>query len=151
MHDTSVKMLSLAHTALFRLTGGIIGSRLVNNDMLLLTTTGAASGDPHTVPLLYLRDEDDLIIIASYGGRPHHPDWYHNLVNDPTTSIQIGSRRTAFVAEPMSDAEHDRWWPRIVDAYRDYAVYQSRTDRKIPVIRLTPADRELRTSDGDGP
>jgi deazaflavin-dependent oxidoreductase (nitroreductase family) len=137
MHDTSVKILSFAHTALFRLTGGIIGSRLVNNDMLLLTTTGRATGESHTVPLLYLRDGADLIVIASYGGRTHHPDWYQNLLHDPTASIQIDSHRTTVDAATISPDERQEWWPRIVEAYSDYEVYQSRTDREIPVVRLS--------------
>ena len=136
MHDTSVKVLSLAHTALFRVTGGIIGSRLVNNDMLLLTTTGRTTGNRHTVPLLYLTDGDDHIIIASYGGRTAHPDWYRNLVHDSGASVQTGSRRTAVEAETMSADERSEWWPRIIDAYGDYETYQSRTSREIPVVRL---------------
>lgn len=136
MHDTSVKILSLAHTAVFRLTGGIIGSRLVNNDMLLLTTTGRKSGDRHTVPLLYMTDGNDHIVIASYGGRTNHPDWYLNLLHDTAASIQIGSHRTTIDATTISADERQEWWPRIVEAYSDYEVYQSRTDREIPVVRL---------------
>lgn len=136
MHDVSVKVLSLAHTTLFRVTGGIIGSRLVNNDMLLLTTTGRASGNRHTVPLLYLTDGDDHIVIASYGGRSAHPDWYRNLLHDSNASIQVGNRRMNVDASTMPAAERDRWWPTVVDAYGDYETYQSRTDREIPVVRL---------------
>lgn len=136
MHDASVKFLSLAHVVLFRLTGGIIGSRLVHNDMLLLTTIGRATGNSHTVPLLYLTDGDDLIVIASYGGRPDHPDWYRNLLHDPKATVQIGSRRTQVVAETIIGDDRDDWWTRVVDAYGDYEVYQSRTDREIPVARL---------------
>jgi deazaflavin-dependent oxidoreductase (nitroreductase family) len=136
MHDANVKILSLAHTTLFRLTGGIIGSRLVRNDMLLLTTTGRISGRRHTVPLLYLDDGNDVVVIASYGGRPGHPDWYRNLQNEPEASIQVSGDRTAVTAETMGDGERGEWWPKIVSAYSDYEVYQSRTERRIPVVRL---------------
>ncbi len=136
MHDASAKILSYVHTSLFRFTGGTVGSRLVNNDMLLLTTTGRTSGGRHTVPLLYLRDEADVIVIASFGGRPYHPDWYRNLLTDPDATIQIGTTQTVATAETMAGEQRQAWWPRIVEAYGDYEVYQSRTDREIPVVRL---------------
>ena len=107
--------------------------------MLLLTTTGRSTGADHTVPLLYLTDGEDLIVIASYGGRTEHPQWYRNLVAIPTVSAQILDRTVALDAFTMDPQERRTWWPRIVEAYSDYAVYQSRTTRKIPVVRLTPA------------
>ena len=129
-------MLSTLHTTLYRATRGMIGRRLVNNDMLLLTTTGVATGDLHTVPLLYLSDGQRLIVIASYGGRPSHPQWYRNLLEEPSASAQILGDIRDVVATTMTAAERDLWWPRIVEAYGDYAVYQSRTERKIPVVWL---------------
>ena len=140
MHDASVKILSFVHTNLFRFTGGIIGSRLVKNDMLLLTTTGRSTGQRHTVPLLYLRDGADVIVIASYGGRRYHPDWYRNLLDEPNASIQIGNTRSAVTAETIDAEERQAWWPLIVKAYGDYEVYQSRTDREIPVVRLRASE-----------
>lgn len=129
-------MLSTLHTTLYRATRGMIGRRLVNNDMLLLTTTGVATGDLHTVPLLYLSDGQRLIVVASYGGRPSHPQWYRNLLEEPSASAQIRGDTRDVVATTMTAAERDLWWPRIVEAYGDYAVYQSRTERKIPVVWL---------------
>lgn len=129
-------MLSTLHTTLYRATRGMIGRRLVNNDMLLLTTTGVATGDLHTVPLLYLSDGQRLIVVASYGGRPSHPQWYRNLLEEPSASAQILGDTRDVVATTMTAAERDLWWPRIVEAYGDYAVYQSRTERKIPVVWL---------------
>lgn len=136
MRDANVKMLSTLHTMLYRATSGLIGRRLVNNDMLLLTTTGRTSGRQHTVPLLYLRSDDRLIVIASYGGRQEHPEWYRNLLNERRASVQIKGERRDVVADTMEPLERAEWWPRIVDAYGDYAVYQSRTDREIPVLWL---------------
>ncbi|MDH5373813.1 MAG: nitroreductase family deazaflavin-dependent oxidoreductase, partial [Acidimicrobiia bacterium] len=83
MRDRTAKHLSTLHTLLYRSTGGRIGRRLVDNDMLLLTTIGHATGQPHTVPLLYLDSGDALIVIASWGGRPQHPHWYQNLLRQP--------------------------------------------------------------------
>jgi deazaflavin-dependent oxidoreductase (nitroreductase family) len=136
VNDPTVKWLSEAHTLLYRATNGLIGRRLVNNDMLLLTTTGRKTGDRHTVPLLYLNDDERLIIIASYGGRPNHPSWYENLLVDPIAEVQILGRRRTVTALTMGQEERATWWPEVVAAYSDYAVYQSKTDRVIPLVWL---------------
>ena len=128
----------MIHTAVYRLTGGLIGRRLVHNDMLLLTTLGRKTGRPHTVPLLYLRDGQDLVVVASWGGRPNHPHWYANLEAQPEAVVQVLRNRRPVVAEPLDGVERERWWPVIVDAYQGYADYQARTDRPIPVVRLRP-------------
>lgn len=136
MKDGSVRWWSGFHVWLYRLTGGILGRRLVGNDMLVLTTTGHMSGQSHTVPLLYLRDEESFVVIASYGGRPDHPDWYRNLVAEPRVGVQVNSKVFSAVARTATDDERRLWWPRIESAYDGYAVYQSRTDREIPVVFL---------------
>lgn len=140
MRDASVKRWSALHTWLYRLTGGRLGRRLVDNDMLLLTTTGHATGREHTVPLLYLRDGARLVVIASYGGRPRHPTWYDNLVAEPRAVAQVNGERHPIVARTASSSERAEWWPRVEAAYDGYAVYQSRTDREIPVVFLEPID-----------
>lgn len=141
MKDASVRMWSGLHKAVYRLTGGLVGTRLVDNDILLLTTTGHISGKPHTVPLLYLRDGDRLVVIASYGGRSRHPSWYRNLAANPEVEVQIGGERLTMRARTATDGERGSWWPRVVEAYSDYAVYQSRTDRVIPLVFLEPLDQ----------
>ena len=123
---------------LYQATNGKLGRRLVGNDMLLLTTRGRSTGEPHTVPLLYLRDGESLLVIASYGGRDHHPEWYLNLVADPSVTARVGERNVALTARPVSSAEREVWWPMVVEAYGDYAVYQTRTSREIPVVALEP-------------
>lgn len=143
MRDQTVKRMSSLHAFLYRTTNGRIGRRLVDNDMLLLTTIGRNSGTEHTVPLLYLRYGDRLIIIASYGGRPDHPEWYLNLEGHPHASVQILRDRIDVKATTMTNSEQSEWWPKIVDAYGDYAVYQSRTDRRIPVVWLDPESTAL--------
>lgn len=141
MRDQSVKRWSAIHRSLYRLTGGRVGRRLVNNDMLLLTTRGRKTGEPHTVPLLYLEEEGTLAVIASYGGRDHHPEWYLNLVDDPSVTAQTGDCTLRLTARTASVAERATWWPRAVSAYRDYAEYQSRTGREIPIVLLEPDGR----------
>jgi len=142
VNDTTVKILSALHTTLFRFTGGVVGHRLVHNEMCLLTTTGAHSGRSHTVPLLYLEDGERLVLIASYGGRRHHPDWYHNLVANPVATVQIFNERRPVIARTADAEERAEWWPAIVAAYPDYDTYQSRTDREIPVVILEPGNRD---------
>lgn len=140
----TVRWLSRLHTAAYRLTCGIVGRRLAQNDMLLLTTTGRRTGRHRTVPLLYLRDGGSLVVIASYGGRRHHPDWYLNLIGHPEALVQIGRRRTPVRARTASPPERARLWPVVVAAYRGYRTYQRRTDRAIPVVKLDPARQDTR-------
>lgn len=136
MKDSAVRRWSRFHTYLYRATGGRLGRRLVDNDMLLLTTVGHLSGEPHTVPLLYLRDDERLVVIASYGGRPDNPVWYKNLVAEPVVEVQVGGDRMTMVARTADADERAVWWPRIENAYDGYQVYQSRTERVIPVVFL---------------
>jgi F420H(2)-dependent quinone reductase len=138
VRDSAVKRLSTLHRVLYRITGGVIGRRLVDNDILLLTTRGRGTGRAHTVPLLYLEDGERLVLIASYGGRDRHPEWYLNLVDEPSVTAQTGRNRRSFQARTATEDERERWWPRVVAAYSDYAVYQGRTDREIPVVMLEP-------------
>jgi deazaflavin-dependent oxidoreductase (nitroreductase family) len=141
VRDSAVRRWSRLHALAYRTTGGRVGRRLVGNDMLLLTTTGHVSGRRHTVPLLYLRDCDRLVVIASYGGRPSHPVWYYNLVADSAVEVQVDDSRMAMRARTATESERESWWPRIESAYDGYAVYQSRTDRVIPVVFLEPRDQ----------
>lgn len=138
MRDNAVRRWSRIHAVIYRLTGGRIGDRLVENDMLLLTTFGHVSGEPHTVPLLYLRAGEELVVIASYGGRPENPTWYRNLVADPNVEVQLGGTRKPMRARTADESERELWWPRIEAAYDGYRQYQSRTDRVIPVVFLEP-------------
>ena len=137
MRDKTAKTLSTLHTALFRLTSGRIGRRMVNNDMLLLSTTGRVSGKTHTVPLLYLRDGTDLVVIASWGGRDNHPQWYANLMSNPSATAQIEGRRLSVEARTADAGQRARLWPEVLTAYDGYREYQSRTDREIPVVILS--------------
>lgn len=138
MKDSSVRRWSRLHTLVYRLSGGRVGKRLVHNDMLLLTTRGRHSKRAHTVPLLYLTDDDRFVVIASYGGRDRHPDWYLNLVSDPLVSVQTPGSVDAMRARVAEPAERRLWWPRVLDAYEGYRAYQTRTSREIPVVFLEP-------------
>lgn len=138
VRDSTVKRLSSLHRALYRLTGGRIGRRLVDNDMLLLTTMGRKTGTMHTVPLLFIRDGVSLVVIASFGGRDQHPAWYLNLVANPSVSVQVGGSRVSLRARTATPEERAILWSRVVDAYDAYARYSTRTDREIPIVILEP-------------
>jgi F420H(2)-dependent quinone reductase len=129
------------HAAIYRATNGIIGHRFPGAPpMLLLDHVGARSGTRRTTPLLYVRDGDDVILVASKGGNPRNPAWFHNLMANPDTSIQIGSSRQRVHARLADPEERRRLWPEVVKAYAGYEDYQRRTDREIPLVVLEPRD-----------
>jgi len=128
-----------AHVTLYRLTGGIVGRRVPGiPPMLLLDHVGAKSGTKRTTPLAYLEDGDDHVIVASKGGWPRHPAWFHNLKANPDTTIQVGHRKIPVRARVATPDERKRLWPRIVDLYSGFAGYQEKTDRLIPLVVLEP-------------
>jgi F420H(2)-dependent quinone reductase len=105
---------------------------------LILHTTGRRSGQPRKTPLSYTKDGDTYIVIASDGGSPHHPDWFLNLQDQPKAEVDVGGRRSQVHAETVTGEERDRLWRQAVATYAGYAGYQARTDRQIPVVRLSP-------------
>lgn len=104
--------------------------------MMLLTTVGSSTGREHTVPLLYLEDDGALVVVASYGGRPGHPQWFKNLLANPQGRAQIGNESFPVDSRVASPGERALLWPRVIDAYDGYRVYQSRTERVIPLVIL---------------
>jgi F420H(2)-dependent quinone reductase len=134
-----LRRLMGVHTLVYRLTGGAIGHRVPGwAPMLLLDHEGAKSGTKRTTPLLYVKDPPDVVIVASKGGHPHHPAWYHNLRANPDTTVQIGSERRPVRARVATPEERARLWPKVVRAYSGYRTYQERTDREIPLVILEP-------------
>jgi F420H(2)-dependent quinone reductase len=131
------------HTFLYRRTGGRLGHTIpgVPGKMLLLDHVGAKSGTRRTSPLLYVRDGEDIVIVASKGGFPKHPAWYHNLIANPDTTVQIGSHVLPVHARVAKPEERDRLWAMAVEAYRGYDAYQVRSKgREIPLVVLEPRD-----------
>jgi deazaflavin-dependent oxidoreductase (nitroreductase family) len=136
-----LRQLMKGHTVAYRATHGLVGHRFPGAPpTLLLDHVGARSGRRRTTPLTYLSDGDDLVIVASKGGHPKHPAWYHNLRANPDTKVQVGSRRRPVHARVADTAERKRLWPKVVDLYDGYDTYQERTAREIPLVILEPRD-----------
>jgi F420H(2)-dependent quinone reductase len=132
--------LMKVHTAVYRATGGRVGHRLPRNPpTLLLEHVGAKSGTRRTSPIGYVPDGSNLILVASKGGNPRHPSWFHNLRANPDVTIQVRSERKAVHARVASPAERTRLWPKVVAAYGGYDGYQRRTEREIPIVVLEPS------------
>ncbi|MDX1882307.1 nitroreductase/quinone reductase family protein [Mycolicibacterium sp. 120270] len=127
---------------LLRLTGGRVSS-VYPVPVMLLTTTGAKTGLPRTLPLLYIVDGDHLILIASNYGKTSHPAWYRNLVANPRAEVLAGKHSGTYVASEITDpAERDRAWDLALDMYAGYGDYEGRAgDRRIPLIRLDRVSR----------
>jgi deazaflavin-dependent oxidoreductase (nitroreductase family) len=106
---------------------------------LLLTTRGRRSGKLRRTPLIYGRDGDRYVVVASYGGSPQHPDWYLNLAADPDVTIQVGPDVMAARASTLEGADRERMWGVLTGIWPDYDNYQAKTDRVIPLVALEPA------------
>lgn len=129
------------HTRKYVETGGDDGYMWRGFPTVVLTTTGRKSGDLRRNALIYGKDGDDFILIASYGGRPTHPLWYLNLVADPSVTIQERADVISGVAETVPEGEErDRLWAQMVSIFPPYAEYQAKTERRIPVVRVRRAD-----------
>jgi F420H(2)-dependent quinone reductase len=132
-----IKWSSRANAAVYRATGGRLGSKFMGGeDLLLLTTRGRKSGLPRTAPLIYLPDGDRLVVVASKGGWPEHPLWYDNLVAEPEVEVQVGGSTERRKARTAEGDERARLWASLVALYPPYEEYQSVTARQIPVVVL---------------
>src|SRR4051794_32345718 len=127
------------HTFIYKATGGVIAHRArAPPPMLLLDHVGAKSGTKRTTPLVYIDDGDDIFIVASKGGYPKNPAWFHNLKANPETTVQIGREHREVRARVAGKTERKRLWKLAVKTYSGYAGYQERTDREIPLVVLEP-------------
>jgi deazaflavin-dependent oxidoreductase (nitroreductase family) len=133
------RIFMAAHEFWYRLTNGMIGG-WAGAPMLLLTTKGRKSGQPRTTPLLFMPDGENYIVIASYGGSDHDPQWWRNLQANPDAEVQVFSRRRQVRAEAATGEERTRLWNRVSTSYPIYRWYESRTSREIPVVVLRPTE-----------
>lgn len=131
--------LLTVHQWLYETSDGRIGASLGGRPMLLLRTVGRRTGAPRTAALLYVRDGDAYAVIASKGGAPQHPGWFHNLATQGDVEIQVGRERMPVRARIAEGEERSRLWARADELNQgQYTVYQSRTKRPIPVVVLEP-------------
>ncbi len=131
-------LLGEDHVRAYRESGGEVGYLWNGVPTLLLTATGRRTGRKLTSPLIFGRDDDDYLIVASMGGAPRHPSWYLNLQANPQAEIQVKDQTLAVVARTASALEKPRLWKLVTDVWPNYDVYQSRTERDIPVVVLSP-------------
>jgi deazaflavin-dependent oxidoreductase (nitroreductase family) len=120
----------------FRANGGKVGGMFEGANLLLLTATGAKSGKRTTSPVMYFEDGDRLFIIASKGGAPENPAWYHNLVANPDATVEIGTETFEVKAEVVKESERDELYAKAVAIAPGFGEYQTKTTRRIPVVEL---------------
>jgi F420H(2)-dependent quinone reductase len=133
------RAMSALNTWLYRLSGGKIAGSMKGAPILLLTTTGRKTGKTRVTPLLYLRDGENLVVVASKGGAPKHPVWFLNLEANPDVQAEVGRTRERRRARRATLEERERLWPKVVEMYGSYADYQTKTAREIPLVILEPA------------
>jgi deazaflavin-dependent oxidoreductase (nitroreductase family) len=124
----------------FRANKGKVGGPFEQIPLLLLTTIGARSSQPHTTPVGYLPDNNRLIIFATNGGQPSHPSWYHNLVAHPHVRIEVRAETLDRTAVVLTGTERDQLWAKQVGYAPVFAEYADKTIRTIPVIALEPTE-----------
>ncbi len=120
-------------------SGGTRGTVLRGVPVIVVTSRGAGSGKLRKNPVMRVRHGDEYAAVASKGGTPEHPAWYRNLVEHPLVEVQDGPEKGDYEARELSGEERAQWWKRAVEVWPDYAEYQKKTDRQIPVFVLTPA------------
>src|SRR5215204_3632072 len=125
-------------TVRFEQSGGTEGNTLRGMPIIVMTSVGARSGKLRKTPLMRVEQDGEYAVVASLGGAPTHPVWYHNLKKHPHVELQDGPVKRDYRAREGTGEEKAVWWDRAVAAYPDYADYQEKTTREIPVLVLTP-------------
>lgn len=134
---TDISLIGPEHVRKYLETDGEVGYIWNGVPTLILTTKGRQSGEERQIPIIFARDGDDVILIASKGGAPNHPAWYLNLTADPHVKLQIKAEKFDAIAQTVDQSpERERLWAEAVKVWPQYDVYQTRTTRKIPVVLL---------------
>jgi deazaflavin-dependent oxidoreductase (nitroreductase family) len=139
-HEPSTDRFAREQVELFEATDGAESDTLRGRPIIVLTSVGAKSGKLRKTPLMRIEHDGEYAVVASQGGAPKHPVWYYNLVAHPHVELQDGAVKRDYTAHEATGEEKDAWWERAVAAWPDYASYQEKTDRQIPVFVLTPID-----------
>jgi F420H(2)-dependent quinone reductase len=133
-----MRTASAVHIAVYRASGGRVAGVAGNLPVLLLTTTGRKTGKQRTTPLVFVRDRDDLVVVASNGGMDWFPAWWLNLRHEPAAVIELGRERRAVTAGKADQERRARLWPEFTARYPGYLRYEARTLREIPLVILHP-------------
>lgn len=133
-----IRLMSASHVFWYRLTGGRLGGRIGRAPVLLLTTIGRKTGKRRTTPLIYQRDGDAHVVVASNAGDDKPPIWWLNLQANPSAEIQVGPNTLAVRASKATLEEKQRYWPKLTAVYRTYDNYQKRTSREFDLVMLRP-------------
>jgi deazaflavin-dependent oxidoreductase (nitroreductase family) len=131
-------LVGQSHVNAYRATNGEVGYLWNGAPTLLLTSKGRRTGESRTSALLFGRDGDDYLVVASMGGAPRHPQWYLNLTANPEAEVQVRADHIPVVARTATPAEKPRLWEVVTGVWPNYEVYQERTAREIPVVVLSP-------------
>jgi deazaflavin-dependent oxidoreductase (nitroreductase family) len=137
-YEPSTSDWARENAELYMASGGTEGTELKGKPVILLTTIGAKTGKVRKTPLMRVEHDGEYAVVASLGGAPKHPVWYHNIKAHPRVELQDGTTNGDYEAREIFGDEKVAWWQRAVEAWPDYAEYQQKTDRQIPVFVLTP-------------
>ena len=137
-YEPSTSDWARENAELYMASGGTEGTELKGKPVILLTTVGAKTGKLRKTPLMRVEHDGEYAVVASLGGAPKNPVWYHNIVKHPRVELQDGPAAGDFEAREVFGEEKASWWRRAVEVWPDYADYQRKTDREIPVFVLTP-------------
>jgi deazaflavin-dependent oxidoreductase (nitroreductase family) len=133
-----LKIATAVNIKIYRLTGGKVGGRVRGVPVLLLTTTGRKSGKKRTMPLTYIMDGDNYVVAASFVSFGRKPGWFHNLMSNPTASIQVKRTRLAVRARLADESEHQQLWAKLVEAEPGYGRFAEHSKEAIPILILRP-------------
>jgi F420H(2)-dependent quinone reductase len=134
-----IKWMSRLNTVAFKASGGRIGGTFLQGaPVALLTTIGRKTGQPRVSPLLFLRDGNRIVLVASQGGRANNPMWYLNLKANPKVTVQVKKEVLKLTARDATQEEREHYWPQLVSMYSSFEDYQSWTDRVIPIVICDP-------------
>jgi F420H(2)-dependent quinone reductase len=137
-YEPSTSKWARDQAELYESSGGIKGTTMRGMPVIILTSKGAKTGKLRKTALMRVEHDGQYAVVASKGGAPQHPFWYYNLVANPLVELQDGPHKRDYLAHLAEGTERDEWWQRAVEAYPDYAAYQVKTDRVIPLFVLVP-------------
>ncbi|MER7283706.1 nitroreductase family deazaflavin-dependent oxidoreductase [Dactylosporangium sp. NPDC000244] len=137
-YEPSPSEWSRDQAELFERTNGAEGNTMQGRPVIVLTTLGAKSGKIRKTPLMRVEHGGEYAVVASLGGAPKHPVWYHNIVANPHVELQDGPVKRDYTAREVTGAEKEQWWQRATETWPAYDEYQQKTDRQIPLFVLTP-------------